>query len=148
MCWQQGAAATCCSSWACAVNRVASASHVLLCVSACRYFHKGSLAYVGGDQAVMDIPTVGPIFGRPAGFMWKGYETFAQVNASQTAVHCGCCMLTTLSWHNRCRAVRWWHLVNSGEVVTDMFRLCLLPSCRSASATSCWSQTIGEYVFV
>jgi hypothetical protein len=50
----------------------------------CRYFHKGSLAYVGGDQAVMDIPTVGPIFGREAGVMWKGYETFAQVgeNAS------------------------------------------------------------------
>jgi hypothetical protein len=45
----------------------------------CRYFHKGSLAYVGGDQAVMDIPTVGPIFGREAGVMWKGYETFAQV---------------------------------------------------------------------
>lgn len=44
-----------------------------------RYFHKGSLAYVGGDRAVMDIPTVGPIFGREAGVMWKGYETFAQV---------------------------------------------------------------------
>lgn len=46
-----------------------------------RYFHKGSLAYVGGDQAVMDIPKVGPIFGREAGVMWKGYETFAQVGS-------------------------------------------------------------------
>ncbi len=27
----------------------------------------------------MDIPKVGPIFGREAGVMWKGYETFAQV---------------------------------------------------------------------
>lgn len=49
------------------------------CLWLCRYFHKGSLAYVGGDQAVMDIPKVGPIFGREAGVMWKGYETFAQV---------------------------------------------------------------------
>lgn len=47
-----------------------------------RYFHKGSLAYVGGDQAVMDIPKVGPILGREAGVMWKGYETFAQVGKS------------------------------------------------------------------
>lgn len=45
-----------------------------------KYFHKGSLAYVGGDQAVMDIPKVGPIFGREAGVMWKGYETFAQIS--------------------------------------------------------------------
>lgn len=51
----------------------------LLQPTPCRYFHKGSLAYVGGDQAVMDIPKVGPIFGREAGVMWKGYETFAQV---------------------------------------------------------------------
>lgn len=49
----------------------------------CRYFHKGSLAYVGGDQAVMDIPKVGPIFGREAGVMWKGYETFAQVRRQE-----------------------------------------------------------------
>jgi len=47
-----------------------------------RYFHKGSLAYVGGDQAVMDIPKVGPILGKEAGVMWKGYETFAQVSES------------------------------------------------------------------
>jgi NADH dehydrogenase FAD-containing subunit len=58
--------------------------------TSCRYFHKGSLAYVGGDQAVMDIPTVGPIFGREAGIMWKGYETFAQVNTLPAAAHCGC----------------------------------------------------------
>jgi len=45
-----------------------------------KYFHKGSLAYVGGDQAVMDIPKVGPILGREAGVMWKGYETFAQIS--------------------------------------------------------------------
>uniref|UniRef100_A0A383VLR6 NADH:ubiquinone reductase (non-electrogenic) n=1 Tax=Tetradesmus obliquus TaxID=3088 RepID=A0A383VLR6_TETOB len=45
-----------------------------------KYNHKGSLAYVGGDQAVMDIPKVGPIFGTGAGIMWKGYETFAQIS--------------------------------------------------------------------
>lgn len=45
-----------------------------------RYNHKGSLAYVGGDQAVMDIPRLGPIFGQGAGILWKGYETFAQIS--------------------------------------------------------------------
>ena len=33
----------------------------------CRYNHKGSLAYVGRDKAVMDIPTVGPLTGWTAG---------------------------------------------------------------------------------
>jgi NADH dehydrogenase FAD-containing subunit len=52
-----------------------------LCIlKLCRYNHKGSLAYVGGDQAVMDIPKVGPIFGTEAGILWKGYETFAQIS--------------------------------------------------------------------
>ena len=32
-----------------------------------KYSHKGSLAYVGSDKAVMDVPTVGPIFGWGAG---------------------------------------------------------------------------------
>lgn len=45
-----------------------------------KYHHKGSLAYVGGDKAVMDIPKVGPILGREAGLLWKGYETFAQIS--------------------------------------------------------------------
>ena len=54
-------------------------AHLCCVVRVCRYFHKGSLAYVGGDQAVMDIPKVGPILGKEAGVMWKGYETFAQV---------------------------------------------------------------------
>lgn len=31
------------------------------------YSHKGSLAYVGGDKAVMDIPQFGPVFGFAAG---------------------------------------------------------------------------------
>ena len=33
----------------------------------CRYGHKGSLAYVGRDKAVMDVPQFGPIFGYSAG---------------------------------------------------------------------------------
>ena len=32
-----------------------------------RYGHKGSLAYVGRDKAVMDVPTIGPVFGYTAG---------------------------------------------------------------------------------
>lgn len=32
-----------------------------------KYAHKGSLAYVGSDKAVMDVPSVGPIFGWGAG---------------------------------------------------------------------------------
>jgi NADH:ubiquinone reductase (non-electrogenic) len=45
-----------------------------------RYFHKGSLAYVGSDRAVMDVPTVGPIVGAGAYVMWRSYETFAQIS--------------------------------------------------------------------
>ncbi|KIY96076.1 NADH dehydrogenase, extrinsic [Monoraphidium neglectum] len=45
-----------------------------------RYFHKGSLAYVGSDKAVMDVPKLGPIFGTGAGLLWKSYETFAQIS--------------------------------------------------------------------
>ncbi|GBF96542.1 hypothetical protein Rsub_09125 [Raphidocelis subcapitata] len=45
-----------------------------------RYHHKGSLAYVGGDKAVMDVPSLGPIFGTGAGILWKSYETFAQIS--------------------------------------------------------------------
>lgn len=32
-----------------------------------RYGHKGSLAYVGRDKAVMDVPSIGPVFGYTAG---------------------------------------------------------------------------------
>ena len=31
------------------------------------YSHKGSLAYVGSDKAVMDVPQLGPLTGRTAG---------------------------------------------------------------------------------
>jgi hypothetical protein len=34
---------------------------------------------VGGDKAVMDVPSIGPIFGTGAGILWKSYETFAQI---------------------------------------------------------------------
>lgn len=47
-------------------------------LSAHRYFHKGSLAYVGGDQAVMDAPILGPLFGRETGMLWRSYEIYAQ----------------------------------------------------------------------
>ncbi|EIE19302.1 nucleotide-binding domain-containing protein [Coccomyxa subellipsoidea C-169] len=45
-----------------------------------RYGHKGSLAYVGRDKAVMDVPAIGPVFGYTAGVMWKGFETYSQIS--------------------------------------------------------------------
>lgn len=50
------------------------------CPPAGRYFHKGSLAYVGSDRAIMDVPVVGPIVGAEAGLAWRGYETLAQIS--------------------------------------------------------------------
>lgn len=44
------------------------------------YVHKGSLAYVGSDQAVMDVPIVGPVMGYFAGLAWRGFETFSQIS--------------------------------------------------------------------
>jgi NADH:ubiquinone reductase (non-electrogenic) len=43
-----------------------------------QYAHKGSLAYVGADAAVLDIPGMGIVQGIAAGFIWKGFETFSQ----------------------------------------------------------------------
>lgn len=45
-----------------------------------KYFHKGSMAYVGGDRAVMDVPTVGPLMGLTAGLVWRGFETWSQIS--------------------------------------------------------------------
>ncbi|WIA41047.1 hypothetical protein OEZ86_004683 [Tetradesmus obliquus] len=50
-----------------------------------KYFHKGSLAYVGSDNAVMDIPRVGPLalpplLGGQAGLLWRSYEVYAQIS--------------------------------------------------------------------
>jgi NADH:ubiquinone reductase (non-electrogenic) len=42
------------------------------------YFHKGSLAYVGDDRAVMQVPGVGAMMGPVTGLLWKGYETMSQ----------------------------------------------------------------------
>ena len=44
------------------------------------YFHKGSLAYVGADRAVMDVPLIGPVMGLFAGYAWRGFETFSQIS--------------------------------------------------------------------
>lgn len=44
------------------------------------YVHKGSLAYVGSDRAVMDVPVIGPIMGYFAGLAWRGFETFSQIS--------------------------------------------------------------------
>jgi NADH:ubiquinone reductase (non-electrogenic) len=42
------------------------------------YNHKGALAYVGKDRAVMDVPVLGAISGLGAGLVWKGFETYSQ----------------------------------------------------------------------
>lgn len=55
------------------------------------YFHKGSLAYVGGDRAVMDVPLIGPIMGLFAGYAWRGFETFSQISFRNQC-------LVTLDW--------------------------------------------------
>ena len=44
------------------------------------YVHKGSLAYVGSDRAVMDVPVIGPVMGYFAGLAWRGFETFSQIS--------------------------------------------------------------------
>lgn len=44
------------------------------------YFHKGSLAYVGQDKAVMDVPVLGPLFGNTAGLAWRSFETVSQIS--------------------------------------------------------------------
>lgn len=44
------------------------------------YCHKGSLAYVGQDKAVMDVPVVGPLFGATAGLAWRSFETVSQIS--------------------------------------------------------------------
>lgn len=35
---------------------------------------------MGGDNAVMDVPKIGPLLGKEVGFLWRGYETFAQIS--------------------------------------------------------------------
>ena len=45
-----------------------------------KYYHKGALAYIGVDEAVMDIPVVGPVVGPFAGFAWKSFETMSQIS--------------------------------------------------------------------
>jgi len=45
-----------------------------------KYFHKGQLAYVGEDRAVIDAPVVGPLWGFGAGLVWKSFETYSQIS--------------------------------------------------------------------
>uniref|UniRef100_A0A061RCA7 NADH:ubiquinone reductase (non-electrogenic) n=1 Tax=Tetraselmis sp. GSL018 TaxID=582737 RepID=A0A061RCA7_9CHLO len=44
------------------------------------YKHKGSLAYVGEDNAVLDQPLLGTLLGKGAGIVWKGFETYGQLS--------------------------------------------------------------------
>ncbi|CAD7703445.1 unnamed protein product [Ostreobium quekettii] len=49
-------------------------------IKAFRYAHKGQLAYVGEDKAVIDAPGLGPLWGIAAGLVWKGFETYSQIS--------------------------------------------------------------------
>ena len=44
------------------------------------YVHKGSLAYIGKDAAVADIPGFTIVKGVAAGLIWKSFETISQVS--------------------------------------------------------------------
>ncbi|CAJ1433748.1 unnamed protein product [Effrenium voratum] len=50
------------------------------------YFHKGSLAYLGGGSAAFDLPVIGPVTGPAAGVAWKLYETSAQLSWKNRAL--------------------------------------------------------------
>jgi NADH:ubiquinone reductase (non-electrogenic) len=42
------------------------------------YKHRGALAYVSQDRAVMDVPVFGALYGPGVGFLWKSFETYSQ----------------------------------------------------------------------
>ena len=48
------------------------------------YTHRGSLAYIGKDAAVADIPGVTILKGIAAGLFWKSFETVSQVSVGNS----------------------------------------------------------------
>ena len=50
------------------------------------YKHKGSLAYIGEDAAVADIPGFAILRGVFAGLVWKSFETWSQVSLRNQAL--------------------------------------------------------------
>jgi NADH:ubiquinone reductase (non-electrogenic) len=64
----------------------AAAPAAAAAAAAARYFHKGSLLYVGGDKAGADLPLIGPLVGYEAGLLWHSYETFAQISLRNQAM--------------------------------------------------------------
>lgn len=56
------------------------------------YVHLGSLAYLGMDRAVMQLPAVFPfktLKGWLVGHAWRGMETFMQVGGGLCVYHAG-----------------------------------------------------------
>ena len=45
----------------------------------------GSVAYIGTDQAVMDLPSF-RLKGRGAGVLWRGWETYRQISNRNKAL--------------------------------------------------------------
>ena len=44
------------------------------------YNDKGALAYLGADDAVMDITGVAQVKGFLTGYLWRGFETISQIS--------------------------------------------------------------------
>jgi NADH:ubiquinone reductase (non-electrogenic) len=55
------------------------------------YKHKGALAYVSRDRAVMDVPFFGAFYGLGIGFIWKSFETYSQFSLRNK-------ILVSLNW--------------------------------------------------
>ena len=60
------------------------------------YAHKGSLAYIGSDSAVADIPGVQILKGLLAGLVWKGFETVSQISLRNRVLVSGDLLRTKL----------------------------------------------------
>ena len=53
------------------------------------YNDKGSLAYIGADNAVMDITGVGQLKGFAVGYLWRGFETISQISLRNAVLVAG-----------------------------------------------------------
>jgi NADH:ubiquinone reductase (non-electrogenic) len=60
------------------------------------YAHRGSLAYIGSDSAVADIPGIQILKGLLAGLVWKGFETVSQISLRNQVLVSGDLLRTKL----------------------------------------------------
>ncbi len=92
-----------------------------------KYSHKGSLAYVGSDKAVMDVPAVGPIFGWGAGAPGRPPPRaccrMAGPAAGRPPVRCLLCVHAGCSMDGRVQAQRGCYYVRSAGAAFAMARM-------------------------